>query len=124
MRKRLLSAAVRAKALATPYQSRNLRLIVASRAEAWIETRIMRTLAAQFHVASRAEAWIETGNRDRQREIRSVASRAEAWIETYWNAKLKRLVHVASRAEAWIETSHILVLEGGECCRLPRGGVD
>ena len=37
-------------------------LIVASRAEAWIETSTRKHNAAQSEVASRAEAWIETAS--------------------------------------------------------------
>ena len=83
-------------------------------------------------VASRAEAWIETTSPPKAETMSSVASRAEAWIETALIAlrtnsdmesppvrrrglKLYSVTHklafyenVASRAEAWIETRQTL----------------
>mgnify|MGYP001023666403 CR=1 FL=1 len=55
---------------------------VASRAEAWIETRRRPQPGPSTAVASRAEAWIETSAAKPTHWRRGVASRAEAWIET------------------------------------------
>ena len=77
-------------------------------------------------VASRAEAWVETSRRARRRRSIRVASRAEAWVETAAKSdpittppcRLPRGgvgrngvggrgacgAAVASRAEAWVET--------------------
>ncbi len=55
-------------------------------------------------VASRAEAWIETIHKPGQRNDDRVASRAEAWIETVFGRGRAVAGSVASRAEAWIET--------------------
>ena len=106
------------------YQRRSY--LVASRAEAWIETIQIRSdwhdigspparrrgLKPKYDttpqgistVASRAEAWIETDIEYPLPAVHGVASRAEAWIETpsIWVAYIADLV--ASRAEAWIET--------------------
>ena len=56
-------------------------------------------------VASRAEAWIETRGNQGPRVAADVASRAEAWIETSGGNKGDPETTVASRAEAWIETA-------------------
>ena len=56
--------------------------LVASRAEAWIETPVTCPNNALPRVASRAEAWIETTVSQASSRSSSVASRAEAWIET------------------------------------------
>ena len=103
-------------------------VLVASRAEAWIETACPKPSCRSPVVASRAEAWIETGHAGQLCLGVYVASRAEAWIETRtliataelpdWGSPpvrrrgLKpagwifrsRIRPVASRAEAWIET--------------------
>ena len=76
--------------------------VVASRAEAWIETHLLAERVLKGLVASRAEAWIETAKRRPLWLGRRVASRAEAWIET------------------WIED----ISKFGGKRRLPRGGVD
>ena len=55
---------------------------VASRAEAWIETFVVRADGHAAYVASRAEAWIETLSTLHSPRENGVASRAEAWIET------------------------------------------
>ena len=55
-------------------------------------------------VASRAEAWIETDNREAPPRAIRVASRAEAWIETLPSKLAAATSAVAYRAEAWIET--------------------
>ena len=79
--------------------------VVASRAEAWIETTRTVTASISRLVASRAEAWIETPCSASAAASPRGASRAEAWIETFIKtARLPRRA-VASRAEAWIETS-------------------
>ena len=54
-------------------------------------------------VASLAEAWIETQWIRRDPNGFPVASLAEAWIETYMQRKRDANVTVASLAEAWIE---------------------
>ncbi len=58
------------------------RVGIASRAEAWIETRLTASSAMVSPVASRAEAWIETPQTAAKWALEFVASRAEAWIET------------------------------------------
>ena len=96
-------------------------------------------------VASRAEAWIETRESPLGRIRWKVASRAEAWIETFFLSKARSPGLVASRAEAWIETfrlDHDLIVRASPPARrrglkrsrnhrelerkrrLPRGGVD
>ena len=75
-------------------------------------------------VASRAEAWIETGGRSRMRMEEDVASRAEAWIETRMHCIARNSQQVASRAEAWIETDWNGNISIGYGSRLPCGGVD
>ena len=75
-------------------------------------------------VASRAEAWIET-RRGRGRLLSlEVASRAEAWIETSLQMLRRLSPPVASRAEAWIETRRLRATSSSWPGRLPRGGVD
>ncbi len=55
-------------------------------------------------VASHAEAWIETAYRSLPVTADGVASHAEAWIETPEPPDLLGSARVASHAEAWIET--------------------
>ena len=83
------------------------------------------TPPSQEEVASRAEAWIETRDGESGRRLAGVASRAEAWIETEYLPRWRGTVWVASRAEAWIETLRPFGnLAGVLPRRLPCGGVD
>ena len=75
--------------------------VVASRAEAWVETYLFLSLPQYGDVASRAEAWVETGESPVSSRTGQVASRAEAWVETVYGGSIK---HPSKR-------------------RLPRGGV-
>ena len=59
-----------------------VRLVVAPRAGAWIETRRTCQSPTATSVAPRAGAWIETGVHDGPRCPILVAPRAGAWIET------------------------------------------
>ena len=119
--------------------------MVASRADAWIETCLLcrlnggdqsrpaRTRGLKLNmdahkayiedVASRADAWIETATWYDALANYAVASRADAWIETRNPSLLNRYGWVASRADAWIETT-----SSGtsipSACRVPRGRVD
>ena len=78
---------------------------VASHAEAWIETGLLREVVyTLLAVASHAEAWIETKKSSGDSRKRDVASHAEAWIETGDMARGIARIMVASHAEAWIET--------------------
>jgi len=74
-------------------------------------------------VASRAEAWVETRLAERQPRLVEVASRAEAWVETEDSSRSRLNGLVASRAEAWVETSGQLPGPASPARRLPRGGV-
>ena len=56
--------------------------IVASLADAWIETRQVIEDYIQRNVASLADAWIETKTQNKGRQQAKVASLADAWIET------------------------------------------
>ena len=84
--------------------------------------RVLQSLSPQ--VASRAEAWIETKPFTEDNATVTVASRAEAWIETIITAQKRAKTVVASRAEAWIETSRAFPLPTNWAGRLPCGGVD
>ena len=74
-------------------------------------------------VASRAEAWVETGRAWDLLQRSAVASRAEAWVETLKPPSSRRNSGVASRAEAWVETYEELQNDVKWEGRLPRGGV-
>ena len=103
------------------------------------------TINKNCPVASRADAWIETKEFSWFKPIKMVASRADAWIETLYvgsgiadsagsrPARTRGLklpvvqagvsCRVASRADAWIETvspdMHSMAPR-----RVPRGRVD
>ncbi len=83
--------------------------IVASRAEAWIETMPEggRFRSARCGSGGSPPARRRGLKRDANRTLTRpapVASRAEAWIETAWRLRPNIWASVASRAEAWIET--------------------
>ena len=82
-----------------------LRLQVAPRAGAWIETRPSWVWFSAASVAPRAGAWIETVNTPNIDHRPYVAPRAGAWIETTLVIIVYLVVGVAPRAGAWIETS-------------------
>ncbi len=84
----------------------------------------IQLLQPLFEVASRAEAWIETREHVFLVLYGRVASRAEAWIETPPHASSGSPAAVASRAEAWIETRRWPRDWEQSIGRLPRGGVD
>ena len=119
--------------------------LVASRAEAWIETATTIYAIAASEVASRAEAWIETCIQSGGAACGRVASRAEAWIETYSakpqhhaeqspparrrgsKLRIEKLIRrvdaspPARRRGSKPERGDAITIEGR---RLPRGGVD
>ena len=90
--KRLERLKEEGEALSPPMRRRGLKLsfghvgsysaLVASHAEAWIETQSVAKPLESRLVASHAEAWIETGLRPSSLDSGMVASHAEAWIET------------------------------------------
>ena len=78
--------------------------IVASLADAWIETITKVPFEKCYVVASLADAWIETHQELIIWLMHYVASLADAWIETRRGLSPLCTAPVASLADAWIET--------------------
>ena len=74
-------------------------------------------------VASLADAWIETSAARGRQLSRDVASLADAWIETKPSTAPPYPTRVASLADAWIETG-IAAAHSVSESRVPRGRVD
>ena len=100
-----------------------LKVKVAPRAGAWIETLLSDDDPGHSHVAPRAGAWIEALTIEYAFASSSVAPRAGAWIETIRTMQRLSFTTVAPRAGAWIETKKNWK-PSWNLCRTPCGCVD
>jgi len=97
--------------------------VIASRAEAWIETDDVTLETTEGPIASRAEAWIETRRCTADAGVPGIASRAEAWIETRKNADDERSDGSPPARRRGLKL-HKSGCQLQSPHRLPRGGVD